>query len=168
MSAEQSGNSRNADGVAIRTAAAPDVPAIVALLTDDPLGATRESGSGLAYSTSFEAIDADPNNALWVADLDGEVVGVFQLTFIPNLTYTGGWRAQVEGVRVAPSMRGTGLGRRMIEHAIDLAIRIGLDLLRAEHRGGCQFLVDRGKETNIAFLQVLRRTPQFSVVCGQW
>jgi hypothetical protein len=39
------------------------------------------------------------------------VVGVLQLTYIPSLTYQGGWRALIEGVRVDGSERSQGLGR---------------------------------------------------------
>ncbi|MDE2995486.1 MAG: GNAT family N-acetyltransferase, partial [Bacteroidota bacterium] len=33
----------------------------------------------------------------------------------------GGWRAQIEGVRVDRSMRGQGIGRRLIAYAIEWA-----------------------------------------------
>ena len=86
------------------------------LLADDPLGAKRERfeiplpGS---YLRAFEAIDADPNNELVVACLGTEVVGVLQLTFIPYLTYQGGWRALIEAVRVDSRQRSRGLGKTM-------------------------------------------------------
>jgi len=50
-----------------RRAVAGDVPALVALLADDVLGAQREqlSAGGLArYSAAFGQIDADPNQFL--------------------------------------------------------------------------------------------------------
>jgi GNAT superfamily N-acetyltransferase len=56
-----------------------------------------------------------------VAERAGEVVGVLQLTFIPYLTYKGGWRALIEGVRVAAPLRSAGIGRRMFLWAIDRA-----------------------------------------------
>jgi len=46
------------------------------------------------------------------------VVGVLQLTFIPYLTYQGGWRALIEGVRVARGARSQGLGKALLEWAI--------------------------------------------------
>ena len=55
--------------VVIRRATLDDVPAIIAMLADDPLGATRESPTDLTpYQQAFEAIDADPNQVLVVAD----------------------------------------------------------------------------------------------------
>jgi len=46
------------------------------------------------------------------------IVGVLQLTFIPYLTYQGGWRAVVEGVRVDGRVRSQGVGKALLEWAI--------------------------------------------------
>ena len=105
----------------IRRARAGDVPAIVAMLADDALGRTREDPSlpvRAEYVTAFEAIDRDPNQHLVVAEKDGVVIGCLQLTFIPGLSRMGGWRGQIESVRVAASCRGQGLGRQIFEWAI--------------------------------------------------
>jgi hypothetical protein len=98
-----------------RRARAEDVPAIVRLLADDPLGRTRERDETPlppSYLEAFAAIDRDPNNELVVACRDAAVVGVLQLTFMPSITYQGGWRAQIEGVRVDARERSHGLGAR--------------------------------------------------------
>ena len=68
--------------------------------------------------TAFEAIDADPNQLLAVAEDDRGVIGTLQLSFIPGLSRKGAWRGQIEAVRVARDCRSEGLGRRMIEWAI--------------------------------------------------
>ncbi|MGH3655572.1 MAG: GNAT family N-acetyltransferase, partial [Micromonosporaceae bacterium] len=69
----------------IRSAVADDVAAIVAMLADDPLGATRETPGDLAaYHRAFQAIAADRNQLLVVAEREGTVVGTLQLTFIPG------------------------------------------------------------------------------------
>jgi GNAT superfamily N-acetyltransferase len=108
-----------------RRAQRSDVRAIVELLADDDLGGSREqAGPGplpASYAAAFDAIDADERELLVVADLDGEVVGTLQLSFLPSLTYGGAERAQVEAVRVAARVRGHGVGRRMLEWAVDLA-----------------------------------------------
>jgi GNAT superfamily N-acetyltransferase len=119
--------------VIFRDARRADVPAIVALLADDPLGGGRETvGEDVdeAYWRAFEAIDADPRNALIVADRDGEVVGTMQLTFLPGLSRRGAERAQIEGVRVRADQRGARLGRQMIEWAIDQAREHGCALVQ--------------------------------------
>ena len=105
--------------VVIRRATLDDVPAIIAMLADDPLGATRESPADLTpYQRAFAAIDADPNQLLIVADRNDEVIGTLQLTFIPGLSRQGATRALVEAVRVAASARSTGLGTSLMEWSI--------------------------------------------------
>ena len=105
-----------------RRAERADLPAIVALLADDVLGGGRElSGPALdpAYASAFEAIERDPNQFLAVAVMDGRVVGTLQLSFLPGLSLHGGWRGQIEAVRIASDLRGRGLGRQMIGWAIE-------------------------------------------------
>jgi GNAT superfamily N-acetyltransferase len=116
-----------------RRARETDVADIVRMLADDPLGATRERYATPlpeAYARAFRAIDADPNNELVVAEQGGHVVGVPQLTFIPSLTYPGGWRALVEGVRVDARLRSRELGRALFEWAIDRARERGCHLVQ--------------------------------------
>ena len=94
-----------------REARAADLPEIVNLLADDALGAGRERFEDPlpdTYTHAFEAISRDSNNQLLLAELDGQLAGFLQLTFIPGLTYTGRSRAQVEGVRVSETVRGQG------------------------------------------------------------
>ena len=117
----------------IRRAVAADLPAIVHLLADDPLGASREADVDplpSSYVAAFEAIDRDPNQELVVAVADERVIGVLQLTFIPYLTYQGSWRALIEGVRVAADRRSAGIGRRMIEWCIDRARQRGCQMVQ--------------------------------------
>jgi ribosomal protein S18 acetylase RimI-like enzyme len=112
--------------VQMRRATADDLPRIVQLLADDPLGATRERFEDplpSEYRAAFQAIESDPNQLLLVADLDGTVVGVLQLTFIPGLTRLGSWRAMIEGVRVDGTQRGAGIGQQLVTRAIEEASR---------------------------------------------
>lgn len=107
--------------VDVRRASRDDLPAIIAMLADDPLGAQREDVSdppNSAYGDAFEAINRDPNQMLIVGDRDGEVVACLQITFIPGLSRIGQWRGQIESVRVAAAGRGEGVGRQLIEWAI--------------------------------------------------
>jgi ribosomal protein S18 acetylase RimI-like enzyme len=109
------------DMVVFRRAAWSDLPIIVALLADDPLGRERESAEGAldpCYAAAFTAIDRDPNQFLAVAERGGVVIGVLQLSFIPGLTRRGMWRGQIEGVRVAASERRSGVGRALLEWAV--------------------------------------------------
>jgi GNAT superfamily N-acetyltransferase len=116
-----------------RRATQNDLPAIVRLLADDPLGAQRERFEDPlpgAYGDAFAAIDRDPNNELVVLERAGEVIGVLQLTFIPYLTYQGGWRALIEGVRIDARFRSGGLGRQLFEWAIARARERGCHLIQ--------------------------------------
>jgi GNAT superfamily N-acetyltransferase len=115
--------------VIFRSATETDVPAIVALLADDVIGAGRE-GESSAYLTAFREVDGDPRNHLVVADIDGEVAGTLQLTYIPGLSRMGTERAQIEAVRVAASHRGRGLGREMIAWAVEQAHARGCGLVQ--------------------------------------
>jgi GNAT superfamily N-acetyltransferase len=110
------------ENLTIRRATPDDLPRIVAMLADDYLGRLREALSeplDERYGRAFAAIDADPNQFLAVAELDDEVVGCLQLTFIPGLSRIGQWRGLVEAVRVDARFRGRGIGRRMLQWAID-------------------------------------------------
>ena len=102
-----------------RRAIATDLPAIVALLADDVLGAARERPGDPAYDAAFAAIAADANQLLAVADLGGRIVGCLQVTFIPGISHRGAWRGQIESVRIGADQRGSGLGRRMMDWAIE-------------------------------------------------
>lgn len=116
--------------VEIRRATAADVPAIVAMLADDPLGAARESPGDPAYAAAFAEIDADPRQYLAVASAAGAVVGTLQLTFIPGLSRRGSTRALIEAVRVRSDRRGDGLGRLLAEWAIETARSRGAALVQ--------------------------------------
>jgi GNAT superfamily N-acetyltransferase len=111
----------------IRGAVRADVPHVVALLADDELGRRRESAEmplDERYWVAFGAIEADPHHRLVVVEAnDGQVIGCLQLSFLPYLTFRGGWRAQIEAVRVAAEHRGSGLGRALFEWAIEEARR---------------------------------------------
>jgi GNAT superfamily N-acetyltransferase len=107
-----------AEDVTFRRAERADLAAIVALLTDDVLGAGRESDDRTAYEDAFADIDADPRHLLVVAESGGEVVACLQATVLPCLTHGGRRRAQFEGVRVAASTRGTGVGTALLAWCI--------------------------------------------------
>jgi GNAT superfamily N-acetyltransferase len=120
--------------VTLRAARREDVPAIVALIAADQLGATRDGVRGEAdlagYLRAFEAIDADSAHILAVAESGGQLVGTMQLSFLPGLARRGSLRAQIEAVRVADGMRGSGLGAAMMAWAIDEARRRGCALVQ--------------------------------------
>jgi GNAT superfamily N-acetyltransferase len=106
----------------MRRAVASDVPAIVALLADDDLGASREDTGDQALGAYLEAylrIEADPTQLLAVAQIGDQVVGTLQLTFIPGLSRQGRSFALIQAVRIEAARRSQGLGAQMIGWAED-------------------------------------------------
>lgn len=119
--------------VEFRNAVREDLDRIVEMLADDMLGKERERFEHPLpnfYIQAFEAIEADSNNELIVACLDGEIVGVQQITFTPYIARQGSWRATIEGVRTAASVRGKGIGRQMISWAIERAKERGCRMVQ--------------------------------------
>ncbi|MFF1811645.1 GNAT family N-acetyltransferase [Streptomyces sp. NPDC058251] len=115
----------------IRAAVTDDIPAVVAMLTDDPLGAQRESPDDLSpYLAALERLSGDPNQHVVVAVREARVVGTLQLTVIPGLSRKGATRSIIEGVRIHADERGSGLGTQLIEWAIDEARRQGCQLVQ--------------------------------------
>lgn len=116
-----------------RIAEETDLDQIVQMLADDVLGSQRERYEQplpVSYIEAFQAISSDPNNELVVACIGEDVVGVLQITFTPYLTYQGGWRATIEGVRTVTSMRGKGLGTELFKWAIERAKKRGCHLVQ--------------------------------------
>ncbi|MGR6318088.1 GNAT family N-acetyltransferase [Micromonospora soli] len=117
--------------VIFREAVRADLPAVIALLADDVLGKARDfTEVDAAYEQAFADIDADPRNHLVVAEAAGELVGCFQITYIPGLGRHGAERSLIESVRVRSDRRGQGLGREMMTWAIDRARERGCALVQ--------------------------------------
>jgi GNAT superfamily N-acetyltransferase len=113
--------------VSVRAARRHDLPAIVAMLADDILGATRENPADMApYERAFTVLEADPRNLLLAGeDEAGTVVASLQLTFIPTLGDGGAERALISGVRVASHLRCGGIGRQLLNWGIRYCRRRG-------------------------------------------
>lgn len=114
-----------------RRATRDDIGAIVDMLADDALGATRESTGDLTpYESAFAHIDADPYQILAVCEIDGRVVGTLQITITHGLSRRAATRATIEAVRVHRDMRGSGLGTAMLQWAIDQARARGCGMVQ--------------------------------------
>ncbi|MGB0926875.1 MAG: GNAT family N-acetyltransferase [Pikeienuella sp.] len=117
----------------IRQATQEDLAGIVALLVDDDIGRLRESTDGVldpGYQAAFAAMQSDPNCTLVVGESAGRIVATYQLNFIPGLSHKGGWRGQIESVRVAKDLRGSGIGTFVIQSAIDACRARGCHLVQ--------------------------------------
>lgn len=133
-----------------RLARKKDLPAIIRMLADDNLGATREKVDDEisdAYIQAFERISNDPNQELTIVEMNGEAVATFQLTFIQYLTYQGGIRAQVEAVRTHANYRGQGVGSKMFAYIINRAKEKGCHMI--------QLTTDKQRSDAIRFYEAL-------------
>lgn len=134
----------------IRTATRDDVIHIVQLLAHDPLGKQRELYQDplpKQYYNAFADIDTDKNNYLIVIEDGHKIIGTSQLTIITHLTYQGGKRGQIEGVRIDETYRGQGIGKLMIAWAINKAREAGCHLV--------QLTVDKKRLETIEFYEKL-------------
>lgn len=136
--------------VTFRKALEKDLDFIVQMLADDVLGSTRERYEQPlpeSYLNAFKAIESDPNNELVVACNGDEIVGVQQITFTPYLTRQGGWRATIEGVRIASTARGKGIGSKLIEYAVQRSKERGCHIV--------QLTTDKKREEALHFYEQL-------------
>ncbi len=108
----------------IREANSDDLPSIIQLLADDPLGAQREDStmpSNTLYLKAWDNISKNSNSEIFVVEDQGKVIGVAQLDYLQYLTYQGGRRAQIEGVRVHQEYRNKGIGKKLFQFLIEEA-----------------------------------------------
>ena len=102
---------------------------MLALIADDVLGKNRDADvNDPVYEQAFDTIQADPNQVLLVGELDGVVVAMLQITFIPGLSRRGATRANIEAVRVSSALRSQGIGAWLMNEAIAIARERGCAL----------------------------------------
>ncbi|GAB4017920.1 GNAT family N-acetyltransferase [Spirosoma migulaei] len=133
-----------------RLATENDLLTVIQLLADDALGALRENIElplSENYTNAFSRISNDFNQELTVAEINGEIVGTFHLSFIQYLTHQGGLRAQIEAVRVHSAHRGTGIGTRLFSYAINRATEKGCHMI--------QLTTDKKRPRAIQFYETL-------------
>jgi len=102
--------------IVVRPAAGADLAAVLDLYAqpdfdDGRVLSATEAGRLLARFADY------PDYVLYVAELDGKIVGSFALLVMENLGHLGRPSAIVEDVVVAPHMQGCGVGRAMMAFA---------------------------------------------------
>ena len=105
--------------IVVRPATDADLAAVLDLYAqpdfdDGRVLSTAEAGRLLARFADY------PDYVLYVAELDGKVVGSFALLVMHNLGHLGALSAIVEDVAVAPALQGQGIGKAMMQFALDL------------------------------------------------
>ena len=68
----------------------------------------------------FMKMMTSPNYKLFVAKYEGAIVGTFALAIMDNLAHLGKSSGLVEDVVVAKEMRSKGIGKKMMEYALDI------------------------------------------------
>lgn len=119
--------------IKIREANSDDLSSIIQLLADDPLGAQREDSAmppNAYYLEAWDNISKDNNAEIFIVEDQGRVIGVAQLDYLQYLTYQGGRRAQIEGVRVHQKYRNKGVGKQLIQFLIEKARQNGCHLVQ--------------------------------------
>jgi len=111
----------------VRIATHEDIPRVIAIISAGalPIRPDDADGTHVVYREAFEEIAANPNQAIVVAEVDGQVVGTLQFVAFRHLHRRGGRCAEVEAVHVVEAMRGKGIGAKLMEWAIAEARRRG-------------------------------------------
>jgi GNAT superfamily N-acetyltransferase len=109
----------------VRRAHRHDLPRVVELLQQESLDGEQREDLGpplpQRYYDALAEIEADPDNDIIVAEMDGHVVGTFQLTLIRHLEREAELVAEIESVVVDEPFRGKGIGEAMMRWAIENA-----------------------------------------------
>ncbi|MGV2136834.1 N-acetyltransferase family protein [Agrobacterium sp. 16-2014-1-2a] len=117
------------DTLVIRAARQEDVPALAAIYAADEIGGhgdTTDESALPDYLAAFRDIEASPTETLYVAELDGEIVGTFQTAILTKLIGRGAKSMVIEAVQTRPDMRGRGIGAVMINYCLDEARARGM------------------------------------------
>ncbi len=108
----------------IRKAGRDDLESILAIYAEPDI----DNGNVLDVRRAAEMLDQMkryPDYALYVARMDGQVVGSFALLIMDNLAHTGAPSAVVEDVVVRSKWRSRGIGSQMIRFAMEKAREAG-------------------------------------------
>ncbi|MCG8351399.1 MAG: GNAT family N-acetyltransferase [Chloroflexales bacterium] len=144
----------------IRKASISDLEAILAIYAE------LDDGQHLDLHDAeriFKRMQQYPNYTIYIAELEGEIVGAFELLIMDNLAHMGTPSGVVEDVVIRSRSQGRGIGKAMMRFAIEQCRKAGCyklvlssNLKRASaHRfyetlgfqqHGYSFVVDLSKE----------------------
>ncbi len=104
--------------LAIRAATQQDIPAILKRYR----GAQIDSESGFTVEEAvahFALLKSYPYFQVFVAVVGEIIVGTYELVILDNMAKRGKKSGVVEDVAVDPDRQGHGIGRAMMQHALD-------------------------------------------------
>ena len=110
--------------VAIRKALKSDLETVLEIYTE--LEISNSPSLDLhGAERIFERMKRYPNYAIYVAELEGKVIGAFALLIMDNLAHLGAPSGVVEDVVVHPEWRGRGIGKAMMQFAMEQCAKAG-------------------------------------------
>ncbi|MCV2359683.1 GNAT family N-acetyltransferase [Paucibacter sp. TC2R-5] len=114
----------NEHPLTIRDAQIGDLPALLALYQSS--GLDGPGNADLArLEQAWQQIQALPLARVRLAETAGHLVGTLTLFILPMLSHQGTPSAVVESVGVAADLQGQGVGRALMQDAVDLAAAAG-------------------------------------------
>lgn len=107
------------DKLEIKKATPVDIPMILKLYAQKDI----DDGNVLSIDEAnriFARFQTYPNYSLYLAEIENKVVGTFELLIMDNLAHLGNKSGIVEDVVVDNEYKSKGIGRKMMEYAIDI------------------------------------------------
>jgi GNAT superfamily N-acetyltransferase len=108
----------------IRLAEKEDLPQVLNIyrgLTDDP----DDTISISEAEKKFEKFKTYPDYKLYVAEFENKILGTFALLVMDNLAHRGEPSAVVEDVVISREWQGKGIGKEMMNYAMDVSRKNG-------------------------------------------
>jgi GNAT superfamily N-acetyltransferase len=104
--------------ITIRQAQKRDLPSVLKLYAEEDI----DNGDILSIADAekiFDRMCSYPDYKIFLAEHDGNAVGTFALAIMDNLAHQGKSSGLVEDVVVAGDMRSKGIGKKMMEYALE-------------------------------------------------
>ena len=110
--------------VTIRDAREEDLPAVLELYSAAGIGG-EQNFTLLEARAHLAALKQNPSFRILVALVNGSVAGTYELFIMENMAKRGKRSGIVEDVAVRPQFRGRGIGRAMMQHALEQCKQAG-------------------------------------------
>jgi len=108
----------------IREATKEDIDGILELYKQPDMGDGKVLSIKQAQ-TIFDRINSYPNYKVYVAEVEGVIVGTFALAIMDNLAHLGTPSGLIEDVVVKTNFQGRGIGKQMMEYAMEYCKKQG-------------------------------------------
>ena len=102
----------------IRKAEKTDIPHVLRLYAR-----VLDGGNTVQTETAeqiYDKMKSYPDYHIYVAELDGNIVGTFALAIMDNMAHMGAKSGLIEDVAVSDSFQGKGIGTQMMKYAVEI------------------------------------------------